>query len=87
MKLVLFVKNFSKEYITYLISKIPSKFDIIINYLNYYNDFKFETNTIGFIYGSKEDETYERIRFNYLHKNEPTNMDIDDLHVFLMKIN
>ena len=87
MKLVLFVKNFSKEYITYLISKIPTKFDIIINILNYYNDFKFDINTIGFVYGSKEDETYERIRFNYIFKNEPTNMDIDDLHLFLMKIN
>ena len=37
--------------------------------------------------GSKEDETYERIRFNYIYKNEPTNMDIDELHLFLMKIN
>jgi len=87
MKLVLFVKNFSKEYITYLISKIPTKFDIIINILNYYNDFKFDINTIGFVYGSKEDETYERIRFNYIFKNEPTNMDIDELHLFLFKIN
>ena len=87
MKLVLFVKNFSKEYITYLISKIPTKFHIIINILNYYNDFKFDINTIGFVYGSKEDETYERIRFNYIYKNEPTNMDIDELHLFLMKIN
>jgi hypothetical protein len=87
MKLVLFVKNFSKEYITYLISKIPTKFDIIINIINYYNDFNFDINTIGFVYGSKEDETYERIRFNYIYKNEPTNMDIDELHLFLFKIN
>ena len=86
MKLVLFVKNFSQEYITYLISKIPTKFDIIINCKEYYIDYKFK-NEVGYIYGSKEDETYERIRFNNVYKNEPTNMDIDELHLFLMKIN
>jgi hypothetical protein len=86
MKLVLFTKNFSKEYITYLISKIPTKFEIIINYKYYYNDFIFENNTLGFVYGSKEDEMYERIKFNYMYKDEPTTLDVDEIHYFLLKI-
>lgn len=82
MKVVLFVKNFSKEYITYLISKIPTSIDIYINYNDYYVNFTFSNDIYGFIYGSKEDESYERVRFNYIIKDEPTSLDIDDVNYF-----
>ena len=84
MKAILFVKNFSKENITYIISKIPTVVELFINYYDYYPDFKFDSSIYGYIYGSKEDETYERIKFNYVFKDEPTTLDVDDIHYFFL---
>jgi hypothetical protein len=86
MKVILFVKNFTKEYITYLISKIPTFVELYINYLDYYVDYRFTSDIFGYIYGSKEDETFERVKLNYVHKDEPTTLDIDELHYFFLNL-
>ncbi len=86
MSIVIFIKNFSKEYIQYLSSKIPINLKKIYEKDQYYITYKFNSKSIGYIYGSKQDEDNEIIRFNFVNKNEPYSLDIDDLHEFLIHI-
>lgn len=84
--IIVFSKNFSNEYKDYVIRKIPQKYRITLNRNDHHLNFLFDRNTFGYVYGSKEDENLERIKFNYSFKNEPHTFDIDDLYDFLIRI-
>lgn len=84
--IVFFTKNFSKEYRDYIIQRIPNKYTTVINKDDNHLTFLFNKDTFGYIYGSKQDESLEQIRFNFTFVNKPMVFDIDDLNEFLVSV-
>jgi len=84
--IVFFCTNFSLDYINYLIVRIPSNFKLVLEKKEYFNKYKFDSKTIGYIYGSRFDEENEVVKFSFVHKNEVNVLDIDELFNFLCSI-